>query len=63
MAQVDAGKAIGVTEHIQGLVLQAIYLQSLKEEAEQKERYQTAVSQDGECKNKNSAKGFTKGQP
>jgi len=29
----------------------------------QKERYQTKVSQDGECNNKSSAKGFTKGQP
>ena len=56
-------KAKGVTEHIQGLGLQAIYLQSSKEEAKQKERYQTKVSQDGECKNKSSAKGFTKGQP
>ena len=56
-------KAKGVKEHIQGLGLQAIYLQSSKEEAKQKERYQTKVSQDGECKNKSSPKGFTKGQP
>ena len=45
-------KAKGVTEHIQGLGRQAIYLQRSKEEAKQKERYQTKGSQDGECKNK-----------
>ena len=41
MAHVEAK---GVTEHIQGPGLQAIYLQSSKEEAKQKERYQTKVS-------------------
>ena len=62
MVQVDE-KLKELLEHIQGLGLQAIYLQSSKEEAKQKEWYQTKVTQDGECKNKSSGKGFTKGQP
>ena len=44
-------KGQGVTEHIRKLGLQAIFFQSSKEEAKQKESDQTKVSQEGKCKN------------
>ena len=45
--------------YIQGIGLQAIYLQSSKEGAKQKERYQTKVIQTEKCKSKSPAKNFT----
>ena len=55
MAQVDE-KLKELQSTFKGLVFKPSTSKARK-------RKQTKVSQDGECKNKSSAKGFTKGQP